>query len=166
MKGKLVAFIQLSLLCIVKFGFFLLPPPLHYLHSRVSNFAYNFQYQSVSWNVKMATNQTKKLPNFRFEIQGDAEFKKSIQVRMQTVKNVLTAARNKPATNSLINNELLTFQIENRDNTARNDRNNVFPPSYFRPRRRTQISKFLLQQNHQFPIYANILNFVKGRLQF
>lgn len=56
--------------------------------------------------MKMANNQTKKSPNFRIDIQGDGEFKKC---RMQTVKNVLTSARNKPATNDLIINELLTF---------------------------------------------------------
>lgn len=84
----------------------------------------------------MATNQTKKLPNFRFEIQGDAEFKKSIQDRMQTVKNVLTAARNKPATNGVIMNELLTFWIENHDDTAMNDRENVFPPSYVQTKKK------------------------------
>lgn len=40
----------------------------------------------------------------------------------------------------------------------------------FRPRRRTQTSKSLLQQNNEFPVYANclllILNFVMGILQF
>lgn len=49
---------------------------------------------------------------------------------MQTVKNVLTAARNKPATNSVIINELLTFWIENHNYTVRNHRENGFQPSY------------------------------------
>ncbi len=84
----------------------------------------------------MANNQTKKSPNFRIEIQGDAEFQKYIQDRMQTVKNVLTAARNKPATNGVIMNELLTFWIENHDDTARNDRENVFPPSYVQTKKK------------------------------
>lgn len=81
----------------------------------------------------MATYQPKKLPNFKIKIQGDSEYKKSIQDRMQTVKNVLTTARNKPATNGVIIDELLTFWIENYDDTAKNDRNNVFPRSKVRP---------------------------------
>lgn len=86
--------------------------------------------------MKTATYQTKKLPTFRIKIQGDAELKKSIQDRMQTVKNVLTAARNKLATNGVIIDELLTFVIENHDDNARNDRENVFPPSYVQTKKK------------------------------
>lgn len=117
----------------------------------------------------MATNQSKKLRNFRIGFQDDAEFKtKYIQDRMQTVTNVLTAARNKPATNDVIIDGLLRMKIMI---TLQGMTEKLFSHlPMFRPRRRTQTSELLLQQNHQFPIDANLLllivNFVMRSLQF
>lgn len=55
---------------------------------------------------------------------------------MQTVKAVLTAARNKPATIGVIIHERLTFWIDNHGDTARNYRKNVFPPSYVQTKKK------------------------------